>query len=338
MSVREPMPAMPDSERRAIEQAFDAEERATKRRRFRRQIALNIAGVLLFLALWETAPRVVPGINLQMFPPPSHVVGTLGSMIASGELWKHMLASLQRAAGGFMIGSVLGVFAGLLTGQLSVMRNLSDPVLHGLRSIPAIAFVPLAIVWFGLGEMSKVALISWGTFFPVWLNTFIGVRDVPNVLLRSAASLGCRGANVMFGVVLPAALPFILAVGKILVDGQTASRRPFLQGRVKLIAGLEDGVIKDRTHPPDGLGDAPTLIPIGHAQSNLIPVLRMICDRRCVSAPSRLPSSSGVLPEGSKPCARSFFFTSSLAMARMICALMPMVTSRGMPAGPSTAM
>jgi ABC-type nitrate/sulfonate/bicarbonate transport system permease component len=59
--------------------------------------------------------------------------------------------------------------------------------------------------------MSKVALISWGTFFPVWLNTFIGVRDVPNVLLRSAASLGCRGRDAMFHVVLPSALPFILA-------------------------------------------------------------------------------------------------------------------------------
>ncbi len=205
------VPAIAAAERKAIEEAFEAEQRASKRRRFRRQVTLNVVGVLLFLALWEIAPRVVPGINLQMFPPPSHVVGTLGSMIASGELFKHMLASLARAAQGFLIGSVLGVLAGLLTGQLPVMRNLSDPVLHGLRSIPAIAFVPLAIVWFGLGEMSKVALIAWGTFFPVWLNTFIGVRDVPNVLLRSAASLGCRGASVLFSVVLPSALPFILA-------------------------------------------------------------------------------------------------------------------------------
>jgi ABC-type nitrate/sulfonate/bicarbonate transport system permease component len=204
-------PAMTQVERESIERAFDAEQRAIKLGRLRRQVTLNVTGVVLFLLLWEIAPRIVPGINLQMFPPPSNVVGTLGDMIMSGELLKHTLASLQRAVLGFMIGGSLGVLIGLLTGQLTAMRSLTDPVLHGLRSIPAIAFVPLAIVWFGLGEISKVALITWGTFFPVWLNTFIGVRDVPNVLLRSAASLGCRGRDMMFRVVLPSALPFILA-------------------------------------------------------------------------------------------------------------------------------
>ena len=206
-----PPGAMSAEERASIEREFDAAQRALGRRRLRRQVALNIVGVLLFLASWEIAPRVVPGINLQMFPPPSNVVGTLGDMIASGELLKHTLASLKRAVSGFLIGGSLGILVGLLTGQLVSLRSLSDPVLHGLRSIPAIAFVPLAIVWFGLGEISKVALISWGTFFPVWLNTFIGVRDVPNVLLRSAASLGCGGTQLMFRVVLPSALPFILA-------------------------------------------------------------------------------------------------------------------------------
>jgi len=211
MNARVPEPAMIASEREAIEREFDAEQRAIGRRRWLRQVSFNILGVILFLLLWEIAPRVMPGINLAMFPPPSHVIGTFGDMIASGELFGHMLVSLQRAASGFLIGGSLGVLIGLLTGQLVQFRNLCDPVLHGLRSIPGIAFVPLAIVWFGLGEMSKIALISWGTFFPVWLNTFIGVRDVPNVLLRSAASLGSRGGDVMFRVVLPSAMPFILA-------------------------------------------------------------------------------------------------------------------------------
>lgn len=204
-------PGMPEATRREIEQAFAGEQRQAARAQFRRQVMLNVVGVILFLLFWEVAPRVVPGINLQMFPPPSNVVGTLGDMIASGELLKHTLASLQRAVIGFVIGGSLGITVGLVTGQIPAMRNLSDPVLHGLRSIPAIAFVPLTIVWFGLGEASKIALITWGTFFPVWFNTFIGVRDVPNVLLRSAASLGCRGLEVMLRVVLPAAMPFILA-------------------------------------------------------------------------------------------------------------------------------
>ena len=211
MNARGPILAMAAEERAAIEQAFEIEQKRAARRRFRRQVALNVLGVILFLVVWEVAPRIVPGINVQMFPPPSNVVGTFGDMVLNGELAKHMLASLQRAALGFLIGSSLGIVVGLLTGQIAVLRNLSDPVLHGLRSIPGIAFVPLAIVWFGLGEMSKIALIGWGTFFPVWLNTFIGVRDVPNVLIRSAASLGCKGADLMFRVVLPSAMPFILA-------------------------------------------------------------------------------------------------------------------------------
>jgi ABC-type nitrate/sulfonate/bicarbonate transport system permease component len=211
MNARGPILAMAAEERASIEQAFEVEQKLVARRRFRRQVALNVLGVVLFLVLWEVAPRVVPGINVQMFPPPSNVVGTFGDMLKSGELVQHTLASLQRAVLGFVIGSSLGILVGLLTGQIGVLRNLSDPVLHGLRSIPGIAFVPLAIVWFGLGEMSKIALIGWGTFFPVWLNTFIGVRDVPNVFMRSAASLGCKGADLMFRVVLPSAMPFILA-------------------------------------------------------------------------------------------------------------------------------
>lgn len=198
-------------ERASIESEFDTAQRAMAHRLWRQQMTMNVCGVILFLLLWEIAPRVVPGINLAMFPPPSHVVGTFIDMVSSGELLMHMLASLQRAALGFLIGGLLGIVIGLLTGQLTMFRNLCDPVLQGLRSIPGIAFVPLAIVWFGLGEASKVALIAWGTFFPVWLNTYIGVRDVPNVLLRSAASLGCSGSSVMYRVVMPSAMPFILA-------------------------------------------------------------------------------------------------------------------------------
>lgn len=211
MTDGEATAAMSAAERAAIERDFVAALKQSKRRSFRHQIALNIVGIILFLLLWEIAPRIMPGINLLMFPPPSHVVGTLEQMVLSGELFWHMVASLKRALLGFVIGCSLGVAAGVLTGQLLVLRSMSDPILHGLRSIPAIAFVPLAIVWFGLGEASKVALITWGTFFPVWINSFIGVRDVPAVFLRSATSLGCTQRQIMLRVVLPAAMPFILA-------------------------------------------------------------------------------------------------------------------------------
>jgi len=194
-----------------IEARFRLDVSRERRLRLRRRLMLNVLGVILFLVFWEVAPRVVPGVNLQMFPPPSGVVGTLWALIANGELAGHAWASLQRAIWGFVLGSSAGVLMGLLTGRVEAIRSLSDPVLHSLRSIPSIAFVPLAIVWFGLGEAPKIALITWGTFFPVWVNTFIGVRDVPSIYVRSAASLGANQRQIMFQVVLPSALPFIIA-------------------------------------------------------------------------------------------------------------------------------
>ena len=176
---------------RHIEQAFIAREQARRRIALRSQLLLGIAGVLLFLLVWELAPRLVPGVNTKMFPPPSHIAKVFVDMTwGTGEIWPHVGASLLRALWGFLLGSSVGIVFGVLTGRIPWLRQLSDPVVHGLRAIPAIAIVPLAIVWFGLGDVSKVMLIAWGTFFPVWLNTFIGVRDLPPVYLRSAASLG----------------------------------------------------------------------------------------------------------------------------------------------------
>ena len=194
-----------------IEARFLADLATSRRRALRRRIALGFGGVALFLVVWEILPRVMPGVNVLMFPPPSGIVGTLWDLLSSGELFGHAWSSLKRALAGFVIGSAAGILAGLMSGRIALMRHMSDPILHSLRSIPAIAFVPLAIVWFGLGETPKVALVTWGAFFPVWVNTFIGVRDVPSVYVRSAASLGASRRQIMFEVVLPAAMPFVFA-------------------------------------------------------------------------------------------------------------------------------
>lgn len=207
-----PAPQAPAQRRARLEERYLRDERQKKRRARVRQVLLGAAGLLAFLAIWEIAPRVVPGVNPKMFPPPSQVVGVLGQMAApGGEIWPHVGASLWRALWGFLLGASLGVAAGVLTGRSTALRQFSDPVLHGLRAIPAIAIVPLAIVWFGLGDLSKVMLIAWGSFFPVWINTFIGVRDVPAVYLRSAATLGAGRRAVLLQVALPAALPFVFA-------------------------------------------------------------------------------------------------------------------------------
>jgi len=184
---------------------------AERRRRRHRQIALNVLGVIIFLFVWEVTPRVIPDLNLLMFPPPSGVIETFITMVSSGELLIHIGYSLMRAALGFIVGAVLGILCGVLTGRMEAFRHLSDPVLQGMRAIPAIAFVPLAVAWFGLGEGAKIFLIAWGTFFPVWINTLVGVREIPSVFLRSAQSLGANERQILTHVVLPAALPFVIA-------------------------------------------------------------------------------------------------------------------------------
>lgn len=196
----------------ALETEFLVRHRIRRRQALLRQVLLGGIGVLLFLLVWELAPRIVPGVNIKMFPPPSHIADVFAEMTwVTGEIWPHLAVSLMRALWGFLLGAAAGIVFGVVTGRWLALRQLSDPVLHGLRAIPAIAIVPLAIVWFGLGDLSKVMLIAWGTFFPVWINTFIGVRDIPQVYLRSAATLGTQPAAVVWQVALPAALPFIFA-------------------------------------------------------------------------------------------------------------------------------
>lgn len=193
---------------------FDEEFQRAHRRRERsaafKRAGLNALGVLLFVLAWEAIPRYSSWINEVLFPPPSQVFQTFAPMLASGEIGHNILVSVARAAGGFAIALALGVTAGLLTARIRLLQYLLEPLLHGFRSIPAIALVPLCILWFGIGETGKVALIAWGAFFPLWITTFIGVRDVHEVYLRSAACLGAGRLATLVYVVLPAALPFIL--------------------------------------------------------------------------------------------------------------------------------
>lgn len=184
--------------------------RADKNKR-RYRIALNLLGIGLFLLGWESVPHLFSWINPALFPPPSKVLETAIPLARSGELLSHISASLARALAGFCIALLLGVAAGVMTARIPLLHHVSEPILHGFRSVPSLAVVPLAVLWFGIGEAPKIALIAWGAFFPVWITTFIGVRDTPLVYLRSAASLGAGRVQTLFEVVLPAALPFVLA-------------------------------------------------------------------------------------------------------------------------------
>jgi NitT/TauT family transport system permease protein len=170
----------------------------------------GILGTLAFFAAWEALSRSGL-VNDVMLPAPSTILRSGWSLLETGELLRHLGASLLRAALGFAGGSVLAILLGVGMAQMPLLHATLNPLVQMFRAVPSLAFVPLAIFWFGIGETSKVFLIAWGVFFPVWVNTYIGVRDTNPLLGRAAASLGATGWRYFGFVVIPGALPFIIA-------------------------------------------------------------------------------------------------------------------------------
>jgi ABC-type nitrate/sulfonate/bicarbonate transport system permease component len=173
----------------------------------------NVAGALgtlAFFGAWEALSRSGL-VNSVMLPAPSTIAVSGWSLFSTGELGRHLSASFLRALIGFMSGSVLAIALGVAMAQIPLLHAAINPLVQMFRAVPSLAFVPLAIFWFGIGEASKIFLIAWGVFFPVWVNTYIGVRDSNPLLHRAAASLGARGWRKFAFVVIPGALPFIIA-------------------------------------------------------------------------------------------------------------------------------
>ena len=174
---------------------------------------LRVGAVVAFLLLWSFASGLV--VLLELFNPiflagPWLVLGKVVQLVANGQLWGHVTATLGRVAVGFATGAVLALALGLPAGHFRVVRNLLEPIVEIVRPIPPLAMLPLFIVWVGIGETSKIAFITYATFFPMFLTTVHAVQQVDPLLLRAAASLGARRTQLFFRVVLPAALPEIL--------------------------------------------------------------------------------------------------------------------------------
>ncbi len=178
--------------------------------RISRHHVAGLAGTLAFFAAWEAISRS-GFVNDVMLPAPSTIVQSAWSLLVTGELIRHLGASLMRAILGFVTGAVLAILLGVAMAQLPVLNETINPLVQMFRAVPSLAFVPLAIFWFGIGESSKVFLVAWGVFFPVWVNTYLGVRDTNPLLGRAAASLGARGWRKFAFVIVPGALPFIIA-------------------------------------------------------------------------------------------------------------------------------
>ncbi len=169
------------------------------------------AATLVALVLAWQAAAAAGWIDTRFLPPPLAIARALYALIASGELWGHLAASLRRLAIGWSIGSAAGIALGLAVGLSTLARAPGLAVVSALFPIPKIALVPLFIIWFGIGEGSKVVTLAFGTFFPTVLTVAAGVDALPRSLIRMAQAFGLSRAAIVLKVVIPGILPAILA-------------------------------------------------------------------------------------------------------------------------------
>ena len=199
-----------------------------------RPVRITIS-IFVFFGLWQSI-SLSGLVNPALFPPPTTVLRALVEMAKSGELARDVGASLWRAALGFLFGSVTGIALGLLTGRLAKLDAYLSPILQLFRPLPPVAIIPLIIIWFGIGEVSKVFSIAFAVFFPVWINTDLGARRVPRSFLWSSSTLGCHYPSLIWRVILPSTLPFI--VGGLRVGISLA----FVMVFVSELSGASSGV------------------------------------------------------------------------------------------------
>jgi sulfonate transport system permease protein len=211
------------------------------------------------LLVWELFAR------LGMLPPnwlpaPTVVGKTIYQLAVSGDLLKHAGITIARVAVGFLLGASAGTLLGGLTGYLTVARKLLDPTLQALRSVPSIAWVPLFLLWLGIQETSKIALISVGAFFPVYLNLSVAMRHVDPKLLEVGKLYRLSSFQMVRRIILPAVLPeyivglrsglglawmFVVAaellgassgIGYLMIDGEMTGRAAVILASVILFA------------------------------------------------------------------------------------------------------
>ena len=168
-----------------------------------------IVPVVLFLLIWELVSRNI-GTRMPLLPPPSACVMAFMTWAREDDLLKDLFSSGTLLVFGLLCGSVIGVVVGLLTGRVPRLAFGLVPIIRLFRPLPPVALLPLFIVLFGIGIRAKIFAISFAVFFPVWLNTFTGARQIPERLLWSASTLTKSRWRIFWRVVLPAALPNIV--------------------------------------------------------------------------------------------------------------------------------
>jgi sulfonate transport system permease protein len=171
-----------------------------------RRLVLALALPAGLAIAWEIAVRA--GLSDgRLMPPPSRIWQEFEELARNGELFRHVIATLERMALGFGFGTVAGTVLGALAGYSSLTRRLIDPTLQGLRAVPSIAWIPLFILWLGIFETSKVALIAVGVFFPVYLGVMAAIMSVDRKIVEVGRVFRLSGFAMIRRILLPAVLP-----------------------------------------------------------------------------------------------------------------------------------
>jgi len=218
-----------------------------------RAIVLGAGFPLLLILIWDravviTGTRLVPSpyqVAVMMY---DFTFGGIYDDAFSGTILTHTWKSMQRVYGGFLLAAAIGIPLGMMLGRIKVLRQLLDPTISVLRPIPVTAWLPLSMIFFGLGPNAAIFLVFLGAFYPILLNTMFGVRSIDPKLFEAASMLGCSGTGLFRQIVLPAALPAIFnglriahgfawilivvgemtgvptGLGSVVMDGRTLSR------------------------------------------------------------------------------------------------------------------
>jgi ABC-type nitrate/sulfonate/bicarbonate transport system permease component len=172
--------------------------------------AVSVLAFVVLIGLWQ-ASSSFGWVSSLFLPSPVRIAAALQELIASGELWGHVTASVARIGGGWLLGVAAGTLIGGLIGLFSAWRSVGVPLIAALFPIPKIALLPLFILWLGIGELSKVVTIALGVFYPVAIGTYAGVDNVARNLIRMGQSFNLPYHHIVWKIVVPGTLPSVLA-------------------------------------------------------------------------------------------------------------------------------
>jgi NitT/TauT family transport system permease protein len=200
--------------------------RARRQRERRRKIMRGAIGVVVLLVIWQV---MSVGYNIQqILPPPLAVARTIVNTLTLNydqrwlygpNIYQHLAASFVRMISGFTISAAFAIPLGLLVGRSLAVREFVDPVIRALYPIPGIAWIPLAILWFGLGNTAVIFVVFIAEFFPLYFNTEAGARNINPILIDAGRCFGAKRLTLLRRVILPASTPYIITGMRIALGG-----------------------------------------------------------------------------------------------------------------------